>query len=235
MHCTLRINNEALDYRLVRSNRKTIAVTIARDRTVTVKAPRRASELFIETLLKEKWSWIDQTRDRLAEMKPIVQQEYTNGAPFRYLGVDYYLSIQLADPREHISIDGNTLRVDSHFPSTPLHTKNQLECWLTAQAECYFIKRLAVCSQRLGIIDAPALAIRRMKTRWGSYSRKTHRVCLNHRLILANTEQIDFVIIHELCHIQHMAHDAAFYRLLTQRLPNWKQLKHDLEHNVQTT
>ncbi|MGE4488486.1 MAG: M48 family metallopeptidase [Kiritimatiellales bacterium] len=68
-----------------------------------------------------------------------------------------------------------------------------------------------------------------MKRRWGSYSRKTGRVCLNLELIKASRYQIDYVITHELCHIRHAAHDQAFYRQLNAYLPDWKRAKTGLE------
>ena len=75
----------------------------------------------------------------------------------------------------------------------------------------------------------PGLIIRPMKRRWGSYSYRTSRVILNQELIKASTRHIDYVIIHELCHVTHMKHDRAFYDLLASMLPRWEKLKTELE------
>lgn len=58
---------------------------------------------------------------------------------------------------------------------------------------------------------------------------------MNFKLIHASKRQIDYVITHELCHIEHPDHSAAFYRLLSSRIPDWKQIKTDLEHSLLST
>ena len=69
----------------------------------------------------------------------------------------------------------------------------------------------------------------RLRSRLGSYSPKTHRICLNLELIKVEKKHIDYVIIHEICHITHLAHNKDFYDLLTRYLPEWKQLETELE------
>lgn len=71
----------------------------------------------------------------------------------------------------------------------------------------------------------PALILRQMTSRWGSYSRKTHRVCLNYSLFRYPLELIDYVVVHELCHLVHHNHGKGFYLLLSSFLPNWHDLK----------
>ena len=71
--------------------------------------------------------------------------------------------------------------------------------------------------------------VRRMTRRRGSYSRKTKRVVLNQDLIKAATRHIDYVIVHELCHMTHKSHSRAFYDLLAAKLPQWQRLKIELE------
>jgi predicted metal-dependent hydrolase len=75
----------------------------------------------------------------------------------------------------------------------------------------------------------PALSIRKLSKRWGSYLHKTNKIFLNQELIKASTRHIDYVIIHELCHITHRQHNSAFYALLESKLPQWETLKTELE------
>lgn len=62
----------------------------------------------------------------------------------------------------------------------------------------------------------PALILRQMTSRWGSYSRKTHRVCLNYSLFRHPQAKLDQVIVHELCHLVHFNHGKEFYSMLQQ-------------------
>ena len=77
----------------------------------------------------------------------------------------------------------------------------------------------------------PALTIRQMKSRWGSYSRKTHRIALNLELIRYSREVIDSVVVHELCHLVHFNHSAKFYALMSQIVPNWREYHSQLRHH----
>ena len=74
----------------------------------------------------------------------------------------------------------------------------------------------------------PILKIRDMKTRWGSLSQNA-TMTINLNLIKTSRECIEYVIIHELCHLAHHNHSSAFYKLLDSKLKNWKERKHKLE------
>ena len=74
----------------------------------------------------------------------------------------------------------------------------------------------------------PELALRKMTKRWGSFLSQK-KVLLNPKLIKASKECIDYVIIHELCHMKYQNHSKAYYDFLTLKCPNWKQLSDELE------
>lgn len=222
----------AFEYALTLSKRKTIAVTVTPDQSISVKAPLHATEEKITQFLQRKLSWILKQQRYFSTFKTVAAKEYVSGESFRYLGRSYKLLVRKADETERVLIQHGTLTIESHFPKTRLHTKKLLDRWLTERSQNYFAARVASCVQQCGLKESPDLTIRLMKSRWGSYSRKTHRVCLNLKLIHASKRQIDYVIIHELCHIEHLAHNKAFYRLLSQRVPGWKQIKTELEHSL---
>ena len=108
--------------------------------------------------------------------------------------------------------------------------QNLVEKWYREKAEEYFSKSLSKCFgkfEKMGF-DKPGLKIRKMKTRWGSYSTKG-RVTLNLELIKKPTECIDYVVMHELCHIRHRNHSKGFYKLLDKVMPEWRDKKEKLE------
>ena len=90
-------------------------------------------------------------------------------------------------------------------------------------------ERLTACFERFDYEQIPALTVRKLTKRWGSYLHKTNRVILNRDLIQAARRHIDYVIIHELCHVTHKRHSRAFYDLLASKLPRWEALKAELE------
>lgn len=220
------------DYELALETRRTIAITVRPDQSVSVKAPTQATDDRITDFLQRKLRWILKQKRYFSTFKTVAAREYVSGESLRYLGRSYKLLIRKAEESERVSLQHETLTIESFFPKTRLHTKKLLNAWLIEKAEQHFADRLEACVQQYGLKESPGLAIRLMKSRWGSYSRKTHRVCLNLKLIHASKRQIDYVITHELCHIEHMAHNTAFYRLLSSRVPDWKQIKTELEHSL---
>jgi predicted metal-dependent hydrolase len=77
-------------------------------------------------------------------------------------------------------------------------------------------------------VERPPLMVRRMEQRWGSCT-PSGRALLNPHLILASTACIDYVVVHELCHLQHPHHGRDFYELLGRMMPNWKDRKAKLD------
>ena len=111
--------------------------------------------------------------------------------------------------------------------------KRLMERWYRVKAEALFADRLSYCWQlcKFDGCEKPPLAIRAMKKRWGSLSKKG-TLTLNTELIKAPKECVDYVLIHELCHLKFQNHSSGFYKLLENVLPDWKKMKHKLELTV---
>jgi len=108
-----------------------------------------------------------------------------------------------------------------------------LRAWYLARAAELFPvilrERHAALFERRGH-PLPALAVKAMRRRWGSMSPRG-RMCLNVDLIRAPKRCIELVVTHELCHLEEKYHDAPFYRLLTEAMPDWKEWKAVLQSN----
>ncbi len=154
--------------------------------------------------------------------------KYISGETLRYLGQRYTLHIRHTAIEERVVLEAETITVFSFLTVHRARTRSLLDNWYAVQACAVFQSRLQLCAALFGLQTPPALAIRRMTSRWGSYSRRTHRICMNLELIKTDLKQIDYILIHELCHITQGAHDKAFYQLLSQHRPEWKRLKAEL-------
>ena len=110
------------------------------------------------------------------------------------------------------------------------YIKKLLLDWYKAKANNYFSKIFDGVWERCNFKNytKPTLKIREMKTRWGSLS-QNDTMTINLNLIKTSKECIEYVIIHELCHLAHHNHNPAFYELLDSKLENWKERKHKLE------
>ena len=107
--------------------------------------------------------------------------------------------------------------------------KTLLEAWYRNKAKRIFLERLELCHKKFSRhkIEIPSFSIRKMKTRWGSYS-KAGRITLNLEIIKAPKDCIDYVIIHELCHIIEPYHGNLFWRLMKSIMPDYEDRRRRL-------
>ncbi|MDY0207556.1 MAG: DUF45 domain-containing protein, partial [Pseudomonas sp.] len=104
-----------------------------------------------------------------------------------------------------------------------------LSNWYKGRAKDVFVKRLDVMlEQALWVTERPPIRILTMQTQWGSCS-PSGRLTLNPHLVKAPRECIDYVILHELCHIAEHNHSERFYRLMNQVMPQWEKTKKKLD------
>jgi predicted metal-dependent hydrolase len=220
--------NVSFEYHLVRQARKTLSVTVFPSQDLLVKAPHGVPVERVEEFLQRKIRWILKQKRYFAQFRDLVEKRCVSGESFRYRGRSYKLLVR-EDAPERVSLTHGTLRVFSCRQDAPEHTRRLLEDWYSRKARIVFTERLRECFMLFDYPRMPGLAIRRMTRRWGSYSQRTGIVNLNVDLIRASTRYIDYVIIHELCHVSRRNHDREFYELLESKLPGWKELKTELE------
>ncbi|MEM8727610.1 MAG: SprT-like domain-containing protein [Chlamydiota bacterium] len=112
----------------------------------------------------------------------------------------------------------------------PEHIEKLMDSWYRRRAKTYLSKIFDDCRDgfKKGDLNKPNLKLQKMDKRWGSLSRKG-RLTLNVNLIQTPKECIEYVVIHELCHLIHHNHGTEFYKLLDRILPDWMKRKHKLE------
>ncbi len=221
--------NIAFAYHLMLEPRKTIAATVYPNQAVVIKAPLGAKAEKINDFMIRKCRWVLKQRRYFSQFRPTNSKEYLTGESFRYLGRSYKLLVRQTNDEPYVSLQHVTLTVYSFFPKNRLITKQLLDEWYIAKAHKVFKERLIPCFALFDYENIPSLGVRKLNKRWGSYFHKSNRIILNQNLIQASKAQIDYVIIHELCHVAHSRHDRNFYTLLESKLPNWERIKTELE------
>lgn len=121
-----------------------------------------------------------------------------------------------------MKLAGRFLWVSTAVPGKANLIAAAVQSWYRKHASAVFKQRLKVCHERAGQygIPYPDLRIRKMRTRWGSCG-KNDTIILNPELIRLPTQCIDYVIIHELCHLKIHKHNRDFYALLAKCMPDW--------------
>jgi len=234
-----------LEYQLIRSKRRKTLSLQVRHGHVTVRAPHYISSAFIDTFIQEKNAWL---RTKLAEQQEALEFcDFTQGSSLLFLGEQLTLNIcsakqstvfidsPLVSEVELYSDYKRSLRqlnvVISERVSAKLteplvrakRVKKLLETYFKQQAEQLFIERLELLSNQTSLIPTK-VTVRQYRARWGSCNNRGE-LSLNYLLIMAPVFVIDYVIIHELCHLEHLNHSKSFWKLVEQYCPNYQIAK----------
>ncbi|OGH56406.1 MAG: hypothetical protein A3G34_01810 [Candidatus Lindowbacteria bacterium RIFCSPLOWO2_12_FULL_62_27] len=219
-----------IPYELVRRDRRTLQISVHPNLSVTVVAPRVANIRRVREIVRSKARWVVHQQDFFRTFLPkMPPKQYVSGESHRYLGRQYRLKIVKAAD-ERVKLDGKYLKVFTKNSGDRTRTRLLLDRWYRERAGTKFPERLAVCHERArkyGITDSP-LSIRKMPRRWGSCTNGRH-IYLNPELIKTTLQCIDYVIIHECCHLKVPRHTIRFYDLLSRIMPDWRKRKEKLE------
>ncbi len=215
------IAGQSVAYRLRRSQRKTIGLTIDQ-RGLRVGAPSRARLGDIEQLIHQHGQWV---LDKLAAWRdrpPTPSLEVADGMVISVLGQALTISLTpIGRNRWQFGPDCLYLR-----PS-PKHTAGDLlEKALRDKARQTFTERLAIHAPRLGVAPPP-LRLSSARTRWGSCSHHGG-ISLNWRLVFMPLAVVDYVVCHELAHLREMNHSPRFWSVVERLCPDWQARRLEL-------
>jgi predicted metal-dependent hydrolase len=226
---SVRWGHTKIDFTYEFARRKTMAISVHPDLTVTVKVPEGTPIEGIKEKVLKRAPWIQSCRREFELYLPKQPpRRYTNGESHRYLGRQYRLK---ADQGEMDSVKclRGYLWVTTKGEPTPKRVQTLLEGWYREHARKIFGDSFSSCFQKAARtgIPQPTLVIRKMSNRWGSCS-PSSRIMLNLELIKASRECIDYVMIHELCHMKERHHGPRFWKLLEKLMPDFRERKKKL-------
>lgn len=204
--------------RILYSRRKTFALVIEPDGSLTVRAPQRASRTQIEQLVQSKAAWIERkqawVKSNPAEPGP---KNYTDGELFEYLGEPVRLEIvNAASPA--LRLEGGSFLLARRFlpQAQAVFTR-----WYRRQARQVIGERTRRQAAELGLAYR-SLRITSARTRWGSCGARG-TLNFSWRLVMAPLPVIDYVIVHELVHLEIKNHSQAFWQRVAQLKPDYSQ------------
>lgn len=214
---------------LRRQRRRTLAIHVHRDATVEVRAPATCPLAAVLDFVRRRRSWISRQLERVAAYTPAPVFRYAQGERHRYLGEWLVLALRQGTPQQG-RLAGGQLQLTLRQPTDPARVKRLLEQWYQARASEVFSERLVGWSDHPAFrgLPQPLLRLRRMRSRWGSCSARGV-ITLNTFLVEQRPELIDYVIVHELCHLRVFDHSARFYALMDSVLPDWRPRRQSLE------
>ena len=219
----------AIPYRIRRSERARRARILVDGDGVEVVVPRRFPLREVEPFVEEKRAWIERTLRRLRETEselPGSRMEHGGWVP--YLGETLQLDVRVEHGRrrEHVARRGDVLRValpagDAQLLPPDDALREALERWYRKRARAEVAPRLDAACAHAGTAYS-RLQIRGQRTRWASCS-SNGAMSFNWRLLLAPREILDYVVEHEVAHLELLDHSPRFWRLLASRCPEWRE------------
>jgi predicted metal-dependent hydrolase len=203
---------DELPYQVRRSDRaRRVRVTVDATRGVEVVLPRRAPEREAAAAIRELRPWIER---RMAELAGALAAVAARGETVPYLGRT--LVLRGEPERARVARKGDVLLVPEGEARRPA-----LERWYRRAARGEIKPRLDRACAVAGT-SYSKLTIRGQRTRWASCSR-AGAMSFNWRLLLAPEPVLDYVVWHEVCHLEVMDHSARFWRLLESRSPRYRE------------
>ena len=209
-----------IPYRIRRSDRALHARILVDADGVQVVVPRRFPLRNVEPFVQEKRPWIERTLRRMRESEfEVPRPQIQDGGGIPYLGERLVLDMsrEAGRTRPFVSRRGEVLQVRL---SADADSRNALEAWYRRQARTEVAVRLDAAVARAGR-SYTTLQIRGQRTRWASCS-TSGAMSFNWRLLLAPEEILDYVVEHEVAHLDVQDHSQRFWRLLASRSPRWR-------------
>lgn len=238
--------NHTIHYDVIRKPRlvdntkqqaRKVLIKVHPDQRVVATVPDNASEEAIQEAMQKRARWICNSIDEFAKQKDaVLPKHYISGETQFYLGKRYVLKV-LADASQvpNVKLSRGRLNVtlkqvvNEDIEARLKSVKPLIDKWYQNKAKAIFHERLAeLLPKTTWVKGIPSFRVLAMKKQWGSCSTKGN-LMLNPHLVKAPKDCIDYVILHELCHIAEHNHSEHFWRLLTQVMPNWKEVKAKLD------
>lgn len=232
MRLTLRYGARTVEYDVHQSARLTakLRIHVEPSGALTVEAPVGTPEAKIRAGVQKRARWIMDHIDRFEDYRRhALARDYSSGETHFYLGRRYKLKI-IIDPsaKRSMRLVAGRLEVTSPKGDTT-DVRLALQRWYRERALAYFTSRMARMAADLPWVDAaPPIKLLTMKRYWGSCSPRG-AVTLNPALIKAPAHCVEYVLLHELCHLAEHNHSPQFYALLGRYMPEWREAKAELD------
>lgn len=227
-------DGRTVEFELVRSDRRTLGLTVGRDGALVARAPRRAQEVDVVRWVAGHAEWILRRQREVAERaRRTPPRRFVDGELHLYLGREYRMTIMRDGAErgvERVRFDGHEFRVRVGEDAPPERVAQLMDAWYMRRARAVLAERLDVCWATFPDEGRPrpTLRVKRMRSRWGSMSPKG-TMSLRLDLIRAPVECIDYVVLHELCHLVHPGHGRDFWAMVGALVPDWKDRRKRLE------
>lgn len=217
---------ETINFEINFKKRKSIGIYLDIYGNVEVRAPKGTTEESVLLLLEEKWAWIlEKSKEMKDRFEGPQKKEYEYGEKFLYLGNSYPIQIfqDETEGQDNVKFEDDTLRI---FVKDLEDEKIKQALKRFYYQQCKSLVESGTKKYQSNFKVKPtAIRITDSKKNWGTCD-SNRQLTFNWRLAMAPQKVIDYVIVHEMCHMVHMNHDRSFWRLVGKIIPDYKECEY---------
>ena len=233
--------SDNIEYELIKERRRSISIQITEDAIVRVKAPKSVPDRVVREFILSKEDWI-RKKLREAELKIILRKRsYLDQSKITILGKEYTIDLFDAEAagrkNEKALIEGDRIELylndlsEEHVKDKIIDLAKSMLKEYTKNRIDHYLPLISRAAKELNIDDKglyyTGLSFKLVKSRWGSCSSKKH-LNFNIKLALAPLPILDYVIVHEMCHLIYLDHSQGFWKMVGSVYPDWKNARKHL-------
>ncbi|WP_206459145.1 M48 family metallopeptidase [Anaerovorax sp. IOR16] len=196
---------------------------------VFVSAPKRLSDEQIRAFLQLKLSWIKKHQQKFLNKPMPKKREFVSGETVCVWGQSYQLEVISSNACRSISLEDNKMILRIHEGSTFEQRERLIKEWYRKQLQDALPAIIEKYENRMGV-HAEEWKTKSMKTRWGTCNITVKRIWLNLKLAKKHPICLEYVVVHELCHLLERNHNAKFKGYMDLYFPDWKEVKKELNN-----
>jgi predicted metal-dependent hydrolase len=219
-------------YTIKYSHRRSIGIIVTPDDGVIIRAPYRTPSHIIDKFVRSKSVWINRHLENYSGMVRLNRYVQTERKSILLLGKEYKVILTLAK-RNSVILGEDEISVQIKNPEDNVSVSKLIDTWYKRMAPKHIISATEeILARYTGYGFSPSsVSVRMMKRRWGSCSNKG-KITINSELVKLDDRYLEYVILHELCHLRHHNHSQAYYKLLSEVYPDWKETRKELRKYI---
>lgn len=215
---------------IIRTGRRKSADIRVEEGAVSIVVPANTTPEKIDQLLADKRRWIKEKIAVQQELAPASTKQYVSGEAFSYLGRNYRLKIEQGSFAPVKLLQGRLVVTLPTGAEQPHMVRNALVRWYKRQAEQKLQQKVERFSSLVGVEPA-GVGIKTFRSRWGSCTAQG-KLEFNWQILMAPNRMVDYVVIHELCHLIRHDHSPEFWREMARVMPDYQQCREWLRENA---
>lgn len=226
----LKIDDEIIEYTLERKKIKNCYISI-KDANVTVKVPTRTSKEKVEELISKRTKWIFENIEK-QKKKVRKTYEYENGEIFKVLGKEVILNVsyeKIKKPKLKFWLNKLSVTLPLEYQeNSKEQVKKLVDRFFAELAEKEVGKAMQKMTKKVGIAPK-SYKVKNLKSTWGNCS-ITENISINKDVVMYSRHAIEYVCLHEICHLQNMNHSRYFWDMVVKYMPDFKEAEEELKH-----